>query len=437
MILNNQLRKAALALLLLAVSIACQDKPEETASPAPLPPAAYSTDDPGYTLAQSLATAIQSPQVRYFVKEKIDQYFDGDANFLYAMQQHQPVGGGAYSRGMSFEEALFGKDETGLRRAAGLRSEPLLQVALRKAPGVTTDWDPAHEQPVVVYLPYGTDIDEVSSLPAFDKQGNYFAFDVSKLPAEPILVISHNERVQPVPRLVVDKLRAHKANSELAPDNGCLLAAEPVLVTEDAYYYTTSDVYCSGPGGMPLQPGGVEGGQDTQDDCDREGTNLYDHISRIKFKSMKNFNAAEHYFDGAPEIYFFVFTGSDEGHLQSFKKFITVVDRSEWKDCPLLSECYPEWHYPDQEVFYWNKAQFGEVLKYQWFEHDDGDPVKFTSNYTVTQEDGSTVQLGFEVNITEKDEDLGHALAYFCEDATATDYKVYDTGSVYFALELR
>ncbi|MGB3181758.1 MAG: hypothetical protein WBB45_10235, partial [Cyclobacteriaceae bacterium] len=202
------------------------------------------------------------------------------------------------------------------------------------------------------------------------------------------------------------------------------------------YYYTTSDLYCGGQGGGYV-PGGLDGGQGTENDCDRDGTQLYDHISRVKFINMKELNEAEDYFDGAPEIYFLVFTGSSQGHLQSLKKWIPKVDHSEWKDCPFLSDCYPEWHYPDVEVMYWDKEEFGKTLKYQWFEHDDGDPIKFSTTYNSKLEDGTTVTLSFETTISDKDHNLGHSFATFCEDATATNYKVYETGKLYFGLELR
>lgn len=150
-------------------------------------------------------------------------------------------------------------------------------------------------------------------------------------------------------------------------------------------------------------PGGANGGTGTEGNCDRDGTELYDHISRIKFINMKEFNDAEWYFHGAPEIYFFVFTGSNQGHLQSFQKFIPKVDHSEWKDCPLFGECYTEWHYPDLEVMYWDKEVFGETIKYRWFEQDLGDPLKFTTSYNTKLEDGSTMTLSFEVTISDKD----------------------------------
>ncbi|MGB3183763.1 MAG: hypothetical protein WBB45_20390, partial [Cyclobacteriaceae bacterium] len=200
--------------------------------------------------------------------------------------------------------------------------------------------------------------------------------------------------------------------------------------------YTTSDLYCGGQGGGYV-PGGLDGGQGTESDCDRDGTELYDHISRIKFVNMEELNDAEKYIDGAPEIYFFVFTGSNQGHLQSFQKFISKVDKSEWKDCPLLSSCYTEWHYPDLEVMFWDKSFFGQIIKYQWFEQDLGDPVKFSTTYNSKLDDGSTVTLSFEVTISDKDFNLGHSIVDFCEDATATEYKVYETGKLFYALELR
>ncbi|MGB3181131.1 MAG: hypothetical protein WBB45_07055, partial [Cyclobacteriaceae bacterium] len=200
--------------------------------------------------------------------------------------------------------------------------------------------------------------------------------------------------------------------------------------------YTTSDLYCGGQGGGYV-PGGLDGGQGTESDCDRDGTELYDHISRVKFVNMKELNKAEDYLSGAPEIYFFVFTGSSQGHLKSLKKYISVVDRSEWKDCPLLSSCYTEWHYPDLEVMFWDKEEFGETLKYHWFEEDNGDPVKFTTTYSTQLVDGSTLTNSFEVNISENDFDMGFSLTSFCEDAQATSYKTYETGRIFFALELR
>ncbi|MGB3181567.1 MAG: hypothetical protein WBB45_09265, partial [Cyclobacteriaceae bacterium] len=212
--------------------------------------------------------------------------------------------------------------------------------------------------------------------------------------------------------------------------------AEPVLVTEQDYYYTTSDLYCGGQGGGYV-PGGLDGGQGTESDCDRDGTQLYDHISRVKFVNMRKLKEAKYYLHGAPEIYFFVFTGSGQGHLQSFQKFIPEVDRSEWKDCPILSDCYTEWHYPDLEVMFWDKGNFGETIKYQWFEQDLGDPFKFTTTYNSKLNDGSTVTFSFEVTISKKDYNLGHSLVNYCEDALPSGYKVYETGGLYYALELR
>ncbi|MGB5976803.1 MAG: DUF3103 family protein, partial [Cyclobacteriaceae bacterium] len=400
-----------------------------------LPEADYSTNDPGYNLAQSLAIALQSNDVRYFVKEKIDERFDGDANFLFALQKDQPIGG-TNERTLSFSQALFGSSKANSRTLQNLQDDPLLQIALRKAPGVTKDWNPGSEQPIVVYLPYGTDTDQVRALPAFDQAGNYFSFDLSVLPTEPILVISHNERVKPVSRSVVDKLKSQRLNGQTAPDDGCLMDAEPVLVTEQDYYYTTSDLYCGGQGGGYV-PGEVNGGTGTQSDCDRDGTELYDHISRIKFINMQEFLNAEKYIDGAPEIYFFVFTGSGQAHLQSLRKNIPAVDRSEWKDCPILSSCYTEWHYPDLEVMFWDKPEYGKTLKYQFFEADNGDPIKFTTTINKKLDDGTTISNTLEVNISDNDYDLGNTLVRFCEDATQQRYKVYEPGSIYFALELR
>lgn len=436
MILNLKSYKAILALSLTILLLNCQGTKDEVVKPeAALPEAEYSTQDAGYNLAQSLAVSLKSTEVRKFVKNKIDEHFDGDANFLFALEKDRPLSG-TNSRSLTFSQILFGKGNANSRTLQKLKDDPLLQIALRKAPGVIKDWNPDSEQPIVVYLPYGTDTDLVSSLPAFDQQGNFFSFDVATLPTEPILVISHNERVKPVSRNVIEKLKSERQNGITAPDDGCLMDAEPVLITEEDYYYTTSDLYCGGQGGG-YTPGGLDGGQGTQSDCDRDDTELYDHISRIKFINMEEFFNAEKYIDGAPEIYFFVFTGSSQAHLQSLRKNIPAVDRSEWKDCPILSSCYTEWHYPDLEVMYWDKPEYGEILEYQFFEADNGDPIKFTTTINKKLDDGTTISNTLEVNISDNDYNLGSTHIRFCEDATQQEYKVYEPGSLYFALELR
>jgi hypothetical protein len=436
MILYLKTQKAVLALVVTAFLFGCQTVKDEAVTPElVLPEAEYSTQDAGYNLAQSLAVALQSSEIRHFVKNKIDERFDGDANFLFALEKDKPLGGDN-TRSLTFSQALFGASEANHRTLQHLQDDPLLQIALRKAPGVTKDWNPDNEHPIVVYLPYGTNIDQISSLPAFDQEGNFFAFNVTTFPTEPILVISHNERIKPVSRSMIDKLRAQSQNSQIAPDNGCLLDAEPILVSEEDYYYTTGDLYCGGQGGGYV-PGGLNGGTGTQSDCDRDDTELYDHISRIKFVNIDEFLNAESYIDGAPEVYFFVFTGSDQAHLQSLRKNIPAVDRSEWKDCPLLSECYTEWHYPDLEVIFWDKPEYGEILEYQFFEADNGDPVKFTTTINKKLDDGTTLSNTLEITISDNDYDLGNVHVRFCEDATQQNYKVYEPGSVYFALELR
>lgn len=436
MSLNNKLIQVTLSLIMGLIATSCiEENVAQIQKSTSHSDAIYTSDDPGYHLAQALSIALKDHSIRQFVHDKVEKRFDGDLNFLFALEQNEAIGSNN-SRSTSFKEALFGKAHENLRVAIPLKEEPLLQIALRFAPSIEQVWDSENYHPIVVYLPYGTNLDMTSTLPAFNQEGHFFNFEVDKFPSKPIIVISHNERVKNVSRSKIEKLRSLSTNSELSPDDGCILSREPIMIDEENYYYTYTDLNCGGSGPADL-PGSIDGQEDTNENCHREGSNLYDHISRVKFTNMEELNKAESYISGAPEIFFFVFTGSQEGYLQSIKKWIPKVDRSEWKDCPLFSDCYTEWHYPDLEVMYWDKEVFGEILKYQWFEHDEGDPVKFTTTFNSKLEDGTTVTNSFEVNISSEDKDLGYSLVYFCEDATSTKYKVYETGSLFYALELR
>lgn len=99
-------------------------------------------DDPGYALAQNLASVLEYPEVRTFVKEKVLERFDGDYDILYTKVKNEPIQSGINRRSSTFEELLFGKQSSNMRIANKLLNDPLIQIAMPELPETSAhEWD--------------------------------------------------------------------------------------------------------------------------------------------------------------------------------------------------------------------------------------------------------------------------------------------------------
>lgn len=433
--------KVSLVLIICALFMTrCQQ--EEAQEPVPVIEqeifSSEAKDEMIVDLAKTLASSMEDVEVKSFLKESVLKKFDGDYDIFFHKAKDAPLSISDKQgrvKTTSFAEVLFGDDKSSTVRNGEQGSlqkylsdlqqaHPLLQIAIPDLPGASAEtWDVSKHTPLVVYLSSEYDEKTTKFVKAYDSNGNVHMVDAVNPPNELLVVISQNERLMAIDKDEFDK-KFSRINAR-CPIERYYEAENNVYVLKEDYYNSE----CGG--GYPPVVGNPPPSGGGSSSCDREGNSKYDNIRRIKFTSMDYFRAAESYVMGAPELFLTVFTGSTNTNLAQLTKWIPKVDRSKWKDCGVFT-CDPEWHDLTLEVLYWDKDEFGDTMKYQWFEHDSGDPVEFSSSITTKFDDGTTNTNQIKTTITQKDTNLGESFVRHCESAS----KDYSTGKIYFGLKL-
>jgi hypothetical protein len=301
-----------------------------------------------------------------------------------------------------------------------------MQVALRGSEEQLVDFTGIEENTPVLYLSPSQDLETDPFVPMITEGGALSTWDMRTVPDKPVLVISQNERLVKVPK---------NPGARIQNGDTCLERATPYFSDGGNDYYFFTDAFCGGAGGIGGTPGEGSGGGSTG--CDRDSNSNWDRIDRVKFITMKDLREAEGWTAGAPEVYFIVFTGSNQSNLAQIKKAIPQVDRSKWKDCSIFT-CNPEWVFPEYlEIFNWHRQNYSQIITIQWYEYDPGnsetdereikyiDPntgIEYTRNETVVT--------------SNNDLDLGLTPVEYCEDATGADAKLYTTGVLHFVLRI-
>lgn len=375
--------------------------------------------DPGLSFAKALAIGLKDESVRRFVSDNIQNQFDGDLNFLYYTTKGKSLGG-PLSKSITFEEALFGSQSGFRMTASSLEFDPLMQIALRGPEELLVDFTGIEENIPVLYLSPSQDLEADPFVPMITEGGALSTWDMRTVPDKPVLVISQNERLVKVPK---------NAGGRIQNGDSCLQRATPYFSDGGNYYYFYTDYYCSGEGSNDNPPGGGAIG------CDRDVNNKSDHVNQIKFESMGELNRAEPWENGAPELFFIVFTGSVSTHLQQIRKNVPKVDRSKWKDCGLFN-CVTEWNYTDIELFHWDKTQFAETMTFKWFEYDGGGFTTIKTESSIPNSLGGTTKVEISSTVNKYDDDLGTAFVNYCDKATINDFKIHSSSSLFFGLRL-
>jgi len=380
--------------------------------------------DPGLSFAAALSSGLKDESVRKFVSDNIQDQFDGDLNFLYYTTKGKSLGG-SIAKSITFEEALFGSQSSFRMTESSLEFDPLMQIALRGPEELLVDFSEIEEGIPVLYLSPSQDLEADPFVPMITKGGVLSTWDMRTVPDKPVLVISQNERLVKVPK---------NAGARIQNGDTCLRRATPYFSDGGNDYYFFTDAFCGGAGGIGGTPGEESGGGSG---CDRDSNSNWDRIDRVKFITMKDLREAEGWTAGAPEVYFIVFTGSNQSNLAQIKKAIPQVDRSKWKDCSVFT-CNTEWVFPEYlEIFNWDRQNYSQIITIQWYEYDPGDSE--TDDREITYKDPNT---GIEYTKTEtvvtsnNDEDLLMTPVEYCEDATGAEAKLYTTGVLHFVLRI-
>jgi hypothetical protein len=381
--------------------------------------------EPGLTFAAALANGLKNENIREFIFDKTQDQFDGDFNFLYYTEKDQSLGG-PNSKSLTFSEAIFGDQSNFRSTESSLEFNPLMQVALRGNDDQLLSMDDIDPNTPVLYISPNQDLKTNPIVPVINSAGEVSEWDIRVVPDQPVLVISQNERLVKVPK---------NPNARIAIEEPCLQGATPYFTDGANDYYFYTDYFCGGGGGIGGTPGGGSGGGTLG--CDRDLNSNWERIDRVKFTTMQELSDATGWQDGAPEVYFIVFTGSSQSNLAQIKKAIPKVDRSKWKDCGIFN-CQTEWVFPQNlEIFHWDRQNYSQIITIQWYEYDPGDSE--TEEREVTYKDPITgiVFTRTETVVTSNnDEDLLMTPVEYCDDATGADARIYTTGKIEFVLRI-
>ncbi len=380
--------------------------------------------EPGLIFAAALANGLKNENIRNFVFDKTQDQFDGDFNFLYFTEKDQSLGG-PNSKSLTFAEAIFGDQSNFRSTESSLEFDPLMQVALRGNDNQLLSMEDLAPNTPVLYISPNQNLKTNPIVPAINSDGEVSEWDIRNVPDQPVLVIGQNERLVKV---------AKNSNARIAVEELCLESATPYFSDGTNDYYFFTDYFCGG-GGIGGTPGGGSGGGSSG--CDRDINSTWERLDRVKFTTMQELSDATGWQDGAPEVFFIVFTGSSQSNLAQIKKAVPKVDRSKWKDCGIFN-CRTEWVFPENlEIFHWDKQNYSQIITIQWYEYDPGDSE--TEEKEVTYKDPIT---GIEFTRTEtvvtsnNDEDLLMTPVEYCNDATGTDARIYTTGKIEFVLKI-
>ena len=380
-------------------------------------------EEPGFAFAIALSNGLKNEFVRTFVKENLQEEFDGDVNFLYYTAKDKSLGG-ENNRSLTFEEVLFGVSTNFKTTGLFLEFDPLMQIALRGGGEQLLNIDEIDVSIPVLYISPSQNLKENPVVPMITSNVVISEWDIRNIPQQPVLVIGQNERLVKV---------AKNPSARLASFDACLQSATPYFSdgTNDYYFYT--DYFCGGLIDNPI--GGGSGGGTSG--CDRDLNNKSDKLDRARFESMFWMREAEGWLDGRPEVYYIMFTGSSLPHLAQLPpKSLPIVDRSKWKDCGVFS-CDPEWVLNiNLEMFNWDPQLYGRAVTVRFYEYDPGDSETRTQSVTVKDAFGNSNTFSSTWSVSNNDFDLFGTPVDYCDDATGSDLKIYTTGRFLFGMTI-
>ena len=390
-----------------------------------------------YAVTQRLANSLTVPEVRDFVKKEIVQQFDGDYDALLMKIKDKKL---TFNKNGRTSSVTFGeilnlnnvttKNQRNQDTSLNIEStSPLLQISIPELQGANADsWNTGNEVPLIAYVPEKIKNDII---PAYDTAGNYIPLSASTPPNRLVIVVSQNERVY----ALENKLFDNNARREC----DMYQRMNPVLETERYRYVLTDDYYEAQNFCQPIssKPPTGGGGGNSNSNCDRDRKNGKDQLVKMKFRNLTAFrNAREGWYDNRMEIRCYIFLSDKDGNLSTLVKPLTRRE-SKFKDCGLFSGCKATWVDMSTEIVTWDKAEYGNRMKYMWIEHDGkGNTInsEISLNTKFTDEDTKR-----ETNITSKttltynsdDYLLGDSMVEYCDNTDGEGYQ-YSTPDIFF-----
>lgn len=140
-------------------------------------------------MAKKLALAVSSEDVRQTVHGGVKKRFDGDTEALWSSLAEGSSLNADVAAAANRGQVL--KRVTAEQVATTARSLPQLQIAV---PEKFDSWDPATYTPLVAFVPEGVNDLALTTITAYDADGNTVLLDAQVAPENPVIVLGLNER---------------------------------------------------------------------------------------------------------------------------------------------------------------------------------------------------------------------------------------------------
>ncbi|MDR0604682.1 MAG: DUF3103 domain-containing protein [Bacteroidales bacterium] len=397
--------------------------------------------------AKILAASTEDADMRDFIKETSLKKFDGDNNFLFVQVENEYLNPQTKSLSSTFKEKLREKSQV-ITKSSGNAMDfdeliasikikyPLLQVAVPDVyENSTAVWNTGDYKPLVAFLPENFD-DTAQYITAFDIDGKEYELDAQNPPENPVIVVSENERVVAIPKskaVSPSKCQAlFETVSYLYIDAGCYRSNE--ILTE----YVPHINYNSNTSSQKYTP-------DTRSpqrsyNSDPPLVTRDDVITKAKFVSMEALKQVESWANGAPEVEMVVTYTFKQNNTYSTQTVRKIFTDSDWTKGGVfgIGRSTKE-KTLDVPVLYWDKDNFGILMKYTFIEVDGGSAREYTISYNNTYKVGNettTVQASTKIPIEKYDDIIGEAVINY-NDTVIGSGKMYSTGLLNFWIALQ
>ncbi len=406
-------------------------------------------------IAPRLLNAFQYPEVRQKAKELILSEFDGDYDLLFSYFAAQVVeieknGVRSQVSVRSLLEVKPNKSQDDILRGGSFTSSttmdlidsvrhfyPLLQLSLPELEHITPeDWNAENEELPLAIIPNKIVNDQV---PVIYPNGAQSTMSASEYPTSLVLILKNNERVIALPRATNSTFNA---NLDFVDD-----CTGNVFFRDEYSDYVLLDDYHDAQNECTLNsiPGTSFPSDDPPTDplCDRDLKNTKDELVGFQFKEVSTIREIvegdsndKSWFSGKLEIHVDIILGTSTGEFNTLKKVFHGT-KTDFRKCGFLwTNCRTRWFATEVEIVTWDKAIYGDRMRYSFIEYDGGESTRKESFSFTTKIDDVDVTIAGEQTFQQNDDQLGNSFAEYCDNADGDGYE-YATGDIKFVIKQR
>jgi len=406
-------------------------------------------------IAPRLLNAFQYPEVRQKAKELILNEFDGDYDLLFSYFAAQVIE--IEKNGVRDQVSIKSLLETEPKKnqddilPGGTFSSsstmdlidsvrqfyPLLQLSLPELEHVSPeDWNAEYDALPLAIIPDKIINDEV---PVIHPNGSQSTLSASEYPTSLVLILKNSERV-----IALSRATNTTFNANLDMIDDC---TGNVFFRDEYSDYVLLDDYHDAQNECTLNsfPGTSFPNDDPPTDplCDRDLKNEKDELVGFQFNEVSTIREIvegdsndKSWFSGKLEIHVDIILGTATGEINTLKKVFHGT-KTDFRKCGFLwTNCRTRWFAAEVEIVTWDKATYGDRMRYSFIEYDGGSSTRKESYSFTTKIGDNDVTIAGEQTFQENDDALGNSLVEYCDNADGDGYQ-YDTGDIKFTIKQR